>query len=190
MQGNADDDLFFGSLSLFRFSCNYRAKTSTNRLDFKVSVVHTEREVEEFVHWDNTMALSFYNDEKFTDSVNPEALMVGKQVHFQVDWIENFVPNFPVVFYASYCTVESKDGLKSYDIIVSGCGSDLVGMQHISNKYTSQKLQLSYQSFAFTSAKGSFDMSLFCTLEFCLKDSENGQLCEGDDQTCPYGYSP
>ena len=151
-------------------------------------VVHAEREVEEFVHWDNTMALTFFKTDDYIHQISPSSMLIGETVNFQVSWIENFIPKFPVVFFASTCTVESMDGAKSFDIVKNGCLSNLVTTSFVSDKFTSQELQISYQSFAFTQVPGSYDVSLFCTLEFCLKNENNENICDGEPEVCPVGY--
>lgn len=198
-----NDDLFFGS-DIYRFSCNYATKTTTNKEHYKVEVRLRElevegkwedvgralggKEVEEFVTWDNTMTLSFFDNDQFANKINPESMLVGDMVNLKINWIENFVPQFPVVFYASVCTVETLDGSKSYDLVNNGCMSNLVSMTQHSEKFSSQTLKFSYQSFSFTRTRGAFDLSLFCTLDFCLKDGES-QECGGAPTACKSGYS-
>jgi len=134
------------------------------------------------------MILTFYDTKNFESVISPDSMLIGEPVYFSIDWAQIFTPKFPVIFYASSCIVQPPSGEKSYEIIKNRCRSDLVGTELHSEKFSSKSLQLSYQSFAFTRTTGMYELSLYCTIDFCLRGSES-KMC-GEAAECPIGYSP
>ena len=83
----------------------------------------------------------------------------------------------------------SKDETNQFEIIKNGCLSDLVSMRRFSEKYSKNSSKLSYNSFSFSPDGSSFDLSLFCEIDFCLLENNEKICAEEIDENCPDTYS-
>lgn len=147
------------------------------------------------------MKINMYSDETFKAKLSPQSLVVGNRFNVDIEWVEQFSAAMPVRFYIDVCTVSSSDGLKSFDILLDGCISDLVQTKrHLSvpanyhSLYAVDHLRFSYKSFSFVRTTGSYNMQLSCNVGFCLKsDLPNvngiGGTCGVDTSNCPSDYS-
>lgn len=181
--------VFFGEVGKFKYTCNYKATSSTNSMQYEVINRRIGNEAEQFVTWDNGMNINFYTDNTFTTKMSPHSLIVGNRFNFEVDWLETFTSSMPVVFYATDCTVTNAAGDTTFDIIKSGCKSDLVQATRHAGPYVSDKLQTSYKSFAFLKSAGSFELKLSCNVAFCLSADQTAGTCGFDATSCPTTYT-
>lgn len=182
--------LTYGEVGRFEFNCHYRAVATTRDLGFDVTVRQVGDKIDQFVDWDKTLGLSFYSDNTFATPASTDALIVGDIFYYEISWLENFGPTFPVVFYASSCELVNSDKTKSLLLIDKGCTSDLVYVTRLGDAYSSNTLHFSYKSFTFTSYAGTFDLSLSCTINFCLRDELSTKACGFDAGSCPSGFTP
>lgn len=189
----------FGNIGEFTFACNYKTESSTNEMLYEVVVRKFGNLAENYLTWDNGMNINFYDDTTFTNTMNPQSLIVGSMFNFEIDWAETFSTEFPVIFYATDCTVVNADDTKTYAIIKDACISDLVQAKRFPSPttmhtpYNSDKLQFSYKSFAFDQTAGSFNLKMSCKVNFCLTStlpsSVNGVGGTCGVLTCPADYS-
>ena len=151
-------------------------------------------EVEEYVTWDNTMVLDFYSDKDLINHVTPDNLSIGSRVNFAVSWKNDFLPDFPVAFTVTDCTIQSLHSKEKFEIVSENCLSDLVSTRRLSDRFSPVQVGFSYQSFAFNSNGGEHEMSLQCKVEFCLREKKSflcdSQSDHGKNRACPIEYSP
>merc|ERR1712025_1244651 len=100
------------------------------------------------------MELDFYLDRDLTNHVTPDKLAIGSRVNFAVTWKNDFLPDFPVAFTVTDCTIAAQDSKKKFEIVSESCLSDLVAARRLSDRFSPVKVGFSYQSFAFSSAGG------------------------------------
>ena len=188
-------NVFFGFVAEYTFKCNYKsstATTSTNDQEYQVEVRAVGNEVEKFVAWDNGMNINFFSDATFTTEMTPNSLIVGNQFFYQVQWVETFTADMPVVFYAIDCKVNEKSTPSTnYKIIDGGCRSDLTQVTlESASAYVTKNLHYSYKSFSFSNTVGVVDLQLSCNIGFCLKDDITKGDCGYDTSACKTGYAP
>ena len=122
--------------------------------------------------------------------MSPLSLTFGDQFNFEISWLEGFHASFPVVFYIERCTVANVAQSDTFDIVKDGCNSDLVETIRHTESYSIDNIQLSFKSFSFISTQGQFDLTLSCSVGFCLTIDRDSNLCGIDTNSCPTNYSP
>ena len=135
------------------------------------------------------MELDFYKDNTFQLRPLAKNLIVGDVFHFEVNWIEEFSAEFPVVMYVTECTVANPEKTKSFAIAKEGCLSNFVHMTRFSEAYSSDRLRFRFKSFSFDRVTlGKIDLTVTCKVKFCLRDDVAKGTC-GIGQ-CPENYAP
>ena len=76
--------------SHFGFHCYYTASTTTADSDYSVSTKIHNSDIEKFVNWDSTFALTIFSDPQFTVDANPAALIIGDTLYVRATWMQDF----------------------------------------------------------------------------------------------------
>ena len=81
---------YFGEYGDFVFNCNYRQWSETTKgLYSPVTTFRTEEEktIDQDVSWDETMTLSFFEDD-FVTPLNASELVLGETLNYQVSELQ------------------------------------------------------------------------------------------------------
>ena len=132
-----DLPIYLGHIGSYRYNCFYRSKTSTSTEGYNVNVERNDKEVNQFSTWDETVELKLYEDSSFGSPINPGTMQAGKPVFLAAHWVVNHQSAFPIVFYFSSCSVKNGDLTDSFELVNSGCTSDLVDLTWYSGRYRS-----------------------------------------------------
>lgn len=182
---------YFGEYGDFVFNCNYRQWSETTKgLYSPVTTFRTEEEktIDQDVSWDETMTLSFFEDD-FLTPLNASELVLGETLNYQVEWNEDFSEEFPVLFHLQDCVIASETHNQTFNVIEDGCGAKIVQTSLKSSTPSQVKaVNWSFRSFQFSRDQINTDLSLTCQVNFCLvKDLLSG-ACRTAEETCPTGY--
>jgi len=111
-------------------------------------------------------------------------------VYFKVVWHKSNSTNFDLDFYLTKCRLaDDENEAHYYDIIKGGCASDLVLMQRHSDSYLNgREVRYSYKSFSFNPEITTYNVQMFCEMNFCLREEVENGTC-GKVDSCPNGYS-
>lgn len=184
--------VFFGQIGHYRYNCFYRATTTTSAQTYNVRMYDFGgvKEINQFVNWDTTVQLQFFDDHSYSEKLNPQALRMGQIVHFGARWLESFQSTFPVVFYLPNCKIYNAERTETFQLIKNGCLSQMVQVKRHSKSYVSDMLKMSFKSFSFSRTPNDYSMNMDCEVHFCLKVDQVADKCGFDPSECAELYSP
>ena len=134
--------VFFGDIGTFTFGCNYEMAASTDERVYEVVNRRVGTTVEQFQKWDNGIGMQFFTGDDFLTTMPYNSLIVGKRFYFQVEWLESFSTEMPVIFYVSECTLDGATAAETFKLITGGCTSDITQTKRHSVAYSNSKVKL------------------------------------------------
>ena len=86
----AETGLTVDDVETFRFHCNYRAKSSTNKEQYNVLLNGPYHDAVGFVDWDGGLELEFFSNEFYHNPISTLSLSVGQTFFFGINWKEEW----------------------------------------------------------------------------------------------------